>query len=227
MRESGFDVTNRFGLCGLDSRNYLPVCLNTLLWRLERDIALMRRRLGAAPESIAHWEGTAARRVERMHDLFWDPGDRLFHDWNLRDQKRSPYAYATTFWPLWAGWASVEQARCVASRLPDFLARGGLLTSFQVTGCQWDAPFTWAPLVHMAVVGLGNYGFTNEARDLATRFLSLVAMEFERTGHVFEKYDAVAGTADVEGKIRFGYPTNEIGFGWTNAVVGELLTWLR
>jgi neutral trehalase len=30
----------------------------------------------------------------------------------------------------------------------------------------------------------------------------------------------------VAGLLRFGYPTNETGFGWTNAVVLELLTFL-
>jgi alpha,alpha-trehalase len=226
VRESGFDLTHRFGLCGLDSRSYVPVCLNTLLWRLESDIALMRTHLGAAPESIAHWQGLADARQRRMNELLWDEEDGMFYDWNLRDGARSRYPFATTFWPLWAGWASPEQAARVAGRLPDFLARGGLLTSAQTTGCQWDAPFTWAPLVHMAVGGLDAYGFTTQARDLARRFVTLAACEFDRTGHLYEKYDAVAATSDVDGKLRFGYPTNEIGFGWTNAVVSELLAWL-
>jgi len=28
----------------------------------------------------------------------------------------------------------------------------------------------------------------------------------------------------VTGKIRFGYPTNETGFGWTNGVLAELMS---
>jgi alpha,alpha-trehalase len=226
VRESGFDLTDRFGPCGLLARDFVPVCLNTLLWCLESDIAAIRRRLGASPESIAYWESLARQRAARMHELFWDGAEGLFFDWNLPSGERSRYAYATAFMPLWAGWATAEQAAGLVRRLPDFLAPGGLLTSLETTGCQWDAPFTWAPMVLMAVEGLAAYGHLAEAADLGSRFLRLAAREFERTGQLFEKYDAVALSADVEGKILYGYPTNEPGFGWTNAVVGELLSML-
>jgi alpha,alpha-trehalase len=226
VRESGFDLTDRFGPCGLLARDFVPVCLNSLLWCLESDIAAIRRRLAASPESIAHWETMANDRAARMQDHFWDESEGLFLDWHLTAGQRSRYAYATAFMPLWAGWATPDQAARLARRLPDFLAPGGLLTSLERSGCQWDAPFTWAPLVLMAVEGLAAYGHLEPASDLGSRFLTLVAREFERTGQLFEKYDAVEGTSDVAGKILYGYPTNEPGFGWTNAVVGELLAML-
>ncbi len=52
--------------------------------------------------------------------------------------------------------------------------------------------------------------------------------EFRRHGQFLEKYD-VSGEAgaDVEAKLKFGYTTNEVGFGWTNAVVLELLDFLE
>lgn len=223
VRESGFDLTDRFGPCGLLARDFVPVCLNTLLWCLETDIASIRRRLGASPESIAHWESLARERAVRMNEFFWNGEQGLFFDWNLASGERSRYAYATAFMPLWAGWATAGQAAGLVGRLPDFLAPGGLVTSLETSGCQWDAPFTWAPLVLMAAEGLAAYGHLEEASDLGSRFLHLAASEFERTGQLFEKYDAVDLTAEVEGKILYGYPTNEPGFGWTNAVVGELL----
>ncbi len=222
IRESGFDLTHRLGFCGLDSRSHVPVCLNSLLWRLEMDIAEMREHVSAAPESIAHWRETARQRAERMEAHFWDEGEGLYLDWNLRTQSRSTYAYATAFWPLWAGWAAPDRGARVARRLPEFMATGGLMASLQTTGCQWDAPFSWAPLVLMAADGLADYGFADEAREVARRFLTVTSNEFARTGLLFEKYDATDGTADVAGKIHFGYPTNEPGFGWTNAVVAEL-----
>ena len=54
----------------------------------------------------------------------------------------------------------------------------------------------------------------------------MVSYEFERTGHIHEKYDTVRLTSDVAGLLKFGYPTNETGFGWTNAAVLELLAFL-
>ena len=75
----------------------------------------------------------------------------------------------------------------------------------------------------MASKGFAAYGYEKEAADIACRFVSLAADEFTRTGHLFEKYDARARTADVAGKIHYGYPTNETGFGWTNGVLAELM----
>ncbi len=52
----------------------------------------------------------------------------------------------------------------------------------------------------------GRGGFAADAADVACRFMNLAVAEFVRTGLLFEKYDAAARTADVSGKIHFGYP---------------------
>jgi alpha,alpha-trehalase len=38
-----------------------------------------------------------------------------------------------------------------------------------------------------------------------------------------EKYDVRRRESDVEAGIKFGYSANQVGFGWTNGVVLELL----
>jgi len=55
------------------------------------------------------------------------------------------------------------------------------------------------------------------------KFLSLVRDEYLKSGTIVEKYDVVHRTAQVSGDIRFGYRSNEPGFGWTNAVFIALL----
>ena len=39
MRESGFDVSFRFGPFSADTHHYAPVCLNSLLYKTEMDLA--------------------------------------------------------------------------------------------------------------------------------------------------------------------------------------------
>ncbi len=39
MRESGFDVTFRFGPFAGSTHHYAPACLNSLLFRYEQDLA--------------------------------------------------------------------------------------------------------------------------------------------------------------------------------------------
>ena len=219
VRESGFDLTWRFGPCGMGIRDFAPMCLNTLLWQMEKDIAAIRRLLDSSPQSVDHWEENAAQRATRMQRCFWDEKSGLFLDWQLSLGKRRHYPFATTFWPLWAGWASTEQAARVAANLHIFETPHGLLTSTTTTGCQWDAPFMWAPLVLMAVWGLHRYGFKQESARIADKFLLTLSANFERTGMLFEKYNALTGSSDVGQDITFGYATNEPGFGWTNAAV--------
>ena len=111
----------------------------------------------------------------------------------------------------------------MAGNLFRFEAPGGILTSTQVTGNQWDAPFGWAPLQMIAIQGLRRYGFSQDADRLTRKFIGLVTKDFEEHGVIVEKYDVKGRHSDVAAGIRFGYSANQVGFGWTNAAFVELL----
>jgi neutral trehalase len=115
----------------------------------------------------------------------------------------------------------------VAKNLPLFEAAGGILTSTQTTGNQWDAPFGWAPLQIIPVDGLRRYGYAADADRVARKFIALVTKEFEEHGGIVEKYDVKRRESDVAADIRFGYSANQVGFGWTNGVFLELLAGLE
>ena len=66
-------------------------------------------------------------------------------------------------------------------------------------------------------------GYFRDADRLSAKFLHLVTQEFEEHSVIVEKYDVVQRQSDVRAGLRFGYASNEIGFGWTNAVFIELL----
>jgi alpha,alpha-trehalase len=226
MRESGFDASDRFGPLSLDIVRFAPVCLNTLLVVYERDLAWMMARLGDAG-GAARFRAAAEARAAALVARTWDEPSGLFLDWHLEEETRRDYPFLTTFWPLWAGLASSAQAARVRDQLPLFERPGGLMASPSRTGCQWDAPFAWAPLQLFAVGGLHRYGFEADARRVAAAFLRAVQADFEATGVFREKYDAEAASGDVTGQLAYGYASNEVGFGWTNAVVLELLDYLE
>jgi len=222
MRESGFDPSNRFGPFSVDITDYAPVCLNVLLYRMEEDAARIHTLLGRTP-SAATWRERASKRRELIDRYLWDEPSGLYLDYNTRTSSRRRYEFATTFYPLWAGIASPAQARAVHANLAKFEAPGGILTSTQVTGSQWDAPYGWAPLQMIAVAGLRRYGYVEDADRLARKFVSLVIQEFDAHGIIVEKYDMQKRTSDIAAGIKFGYSANQAGFGWTNAAVLELL----
>jgi len=222
MRESGFDPTGRFGPFGADVTRYAPVCLNTLLYQMELDLAQIDGVLGRDAD-VDTWRRMAGVRKRRMEDVLWDDAAGLYFDYDFERGRRNPYPFATTFWPLWAGVASPEHARRVRDNLPLFERPGGIMTSTQVTGAQWDAPFGWAPLQLFAVRGLRRYGFDADADRISRAWLSMLAEDLERRGTLVEKYDVERRTSDVAGQLAFGYKSNEVGFGWTNGVALELL----
>jgi alpha,alpha-trehalase len=226
MRESGFDPSNRFGALNVDIIHYAPVCLNTLLYVMEDDAARIMETLGDRSAASA-WQSRAASRRDLINRLMWDDASGLYYDYNIRTRRLRRYDFATTFYPLWAGIASPAQAARVRANLERFEAPGGLLTSTEVTGHQWDAPFGWAPLQMIAVAGLRRYGFDDDANRIAAKFVSLVEKEFREHGTIVEKYDVRRRESDVAADIKFGYSANQIGFGWTNGVVLDLLAGMR
>ncbi|MBZ5582400.1 MAG: alpha,alpha-trehalase [Acidobacteriia bacterium] len=221
MRESGFDPSDRFGPFSVDIIHYDPVCLNSLLYLMETQADEILGLLGREAEA-ALWRKRARDRAERINALMWDSHDGLYYDYNFVQKRVRRYPFLTTFYPLWAGIASRGQAARVMRNLKLFERAGGLQTSTYRSGNQWDAPFGWAPLELIAAEGLRRYGYNADANRISEHFLSLVLREFRRQGTIVEKYDVVRGGTDVSREIRFGYRSNEAGFGWTNAVFTAL-----
>ncbi len=221
MRESGFDPSNRFGPFNIDIIHYNPVCLNSLLYLQEMQIAEMLEILDR-PDEAKTWKKKAAARAERVNHLMWDDKDGLYYDYDFTHKRIRPYPFLTTFYPLWAGFASKEQAARVQKNLSMFERVGGLQTSMHVSGNQWDSPFGWAPLQWIAVEGLRRYGYKDDAERISLKFLSLVQRDFRQHGYIVEKYDVVHGNSNVSAQIHYGYSANQAGFGWSNAAFTAL-----
>jgi alpha,alpha-trehalase len=220
MRESGFDVAFRFGPFGAQTHHYAAVCLNSLLYKSETDLADMAAILGKTKE-VEQWRKLAEDRKRRINQYLWNAEKGRFFDYDFEAQKQSSYDYVTTFYPLWAGLATPEQARAVEKNLSIFEQPGGLDMSPTESGGQWDHPYGWAPMQLVGIEGLRRYGFHDDANRLAYKFLSTVAENFRRDGTIREKYNVV--TRSSETAVTAGYRMNIVGFGWTNGVFLELL----
>lgn len=225
MRESGFDPSNRFGPFNVDIIHYDPVCLNSLLYLMETDTAEILRILGRARQARV-WTNRAEDRRKSINRLMWDEQDGLYYDYNFAGKEVRRYPFVTTFYPLWVGVADKSQAARIVANLHLFERPGGLLTSTHVTGSQWDAPFGWAPTEMIAIQGLRRYGYNKEADRITANFLSLILKEFIQHNTIVEKYDVERRESEVSAGLKFGYKSNEIGFGWTNAAFVELYSQL-
>ena len=215
MRESGFDPSFRFEAFSGATHHFAPVCLNSLLFRYERDMAHFAHLLGKVDDAHV-WEGRAKKRDAAMQRYLWSPKQGVFADFDFARRRSSTYAYISSLYPLWAGVATREQSVQIEAKLNLFERPGGLSMSNTNTGLQWDEPFGWAPTNWIAVSGLSTYQYKEDARRLAQAFMGTVDRGLATDGTIREKYNVTAGNSNV--KVTTGYKSNAIGFGWTNAV---------
>jgi len=220
MRESGFDVSFRFGPFGAATHQYAPVCLNSLLYKNEKDMEQISRWLGRTADA-AKWSKRAEERKKLISRYLWDPKHGLFFDYRFPAAQRSTYRYASTFYPLWAGLATPKQAKAVVGNLKGFEQPGGLPMSTEETGAQWDLPYGWGNIEMIAIDGLRRYGYNADADRISYNFLSMVAESLKQKSNIREKYNVV--TRSSEAHVELGYQMNVVGFGWTNAAFLELL----
>lgn len=217
--ESGWDMTPRFGRKAL---NYTPVDLNALLYKYEMDIAKFYRHIKDV-RSAAKWEVAAEHRKETMDELMWSNLRGIYYDYNYVKEKRGTVSSLAGFYPLWAGMVTQDQAKQMVKALKRFENRGGLATtdvqqlSQYVPGSlptQWAYPNGWAPLHFLVVKGLLAYGFRDDAKRIAMKWLKTNLSWFNQNGVFLEKYNVVSPDRP---PARGVYPS-QTGFGWTNAV---------
>jgi alpha,alpha-trehalase len=164
----------------------------------------------------AEWNHRASARREAINKYLWNLTEGMFYDYDFVTQKQSTYHYIAAFYPLWAKLATPQQASALEHHLSLFEHDGGLAMSDNNSGTQWDLPFGWAPTNWLAVKGLAQYGYTDDASRIAQEFSQTVLQNFEHDATIREKYNVVSGSANVA--VATGYKSNVVGFGWTNGV---------
>ena len=224
MRESGFDVNFHFGPFAGATHRYAPVCLNSLLYAYERDLAGFAQRLGKADDAARFGRAAAARR-SAIDRYLWRPQAGMYADYDFVAGRHADDPYVTTLYPLWAGAASPEQAAALHGKLALFEREGGIAMSRDRSGAQWDAPFGWAPVNWLVASGLDRYGFRDDARRIARAFTATIDRALAHDGTIREKYNMDTGDADVQ--VTVGYADNVVGFGWSNGAWLKLQELLR
>lgn len=219
-RESGWDMTDRFGYKCADHN---PIDLNSYIYKFEKDLAVMYRELeGPDSPNAKIWDDKAQERKDLINKYCWNEEKGMYMDYNFKEGKQTQYESLATFVPLWAGLADEKQAARVMENLDKFEMDHGLVTTSEESGSkavgkQWDYPAGWAPLHIMAAKGMRNYGFNEESDRVSVKFLNTITSNFDSAGGILEKYDVVKGCGNVD--VGYG---NQVGFGWTNAAFLEL-----
>lgn len=237
MRESGHDTSYR-----LENRcaDLATVDLNSLLYKIETDIAKtiasefggMLKTDEGRSEASSTWHLAAGKRQALINQYLWNAARGMFFDYDFVQSRMTDYVSATTFYPLWAGAATPEQAEILIKHTLFLLEMpGGIVGSTEESRGpitlerpprQWDYPHGWAPHQMLLWQGLINYGYEGIAHRLIYRWLYTITLNAANyNGTVPEKFDVVTRSHQVFAEYgnvgtKFSYITRE-GFGWTNA----------
>ncbi|KAF4952331.1 hypothetical protein FSARC_12674 [Fusarium sarcochroum] len=195
--ESGLDYTvkwiarpddtlrdNYFPLRYLNTRNIIPVDLNSILYGNEIAIADFYEQTGNSSAS-EQWREVAANRSYAMHAFMWNETLWSYFDYNLTSKAQYIYVPAdnstasaldkegapkgkqvlfgvTQLYPFWLGAApdylknNPYAVLNAYKRVSDYLDNraGGIPASNVESGQQWDQPNVWPPLMHILMAGL-------------------------------------------------------------------------
>lgn len=189
--ESGWDFTPRFEeKCD----ECIALDLNSLLYKYEDDLYSIAQKL-KLEEDMNYFIQQKDVRKKLINSYLYNQEDGLFYDYNFKDKRLLQTKTLATFFPLFSKLATQEQAQKIVEQLHLFEHKYGLVTchtNYNHYTKQWNYPNGWAPLQYIAIQGLKNYGFFEDAKRLSLKWLTLTSEKYHQTnGHWEEKYVVV------------------------------------
>ncbi|UAB82754.1 alpha,alpha-trehalase TreF [Zunongwangia sp. SCSIO 43204] len=225
--ESGWDFSSRwikpdasgnFNLSAIHTTDILPVDLNSLLYHLEKTIA-KAYLISENPDNAREFKERSEDRANAIEKYFWNASKGFYRDYDFTTGEHTSVVSVAGVYPLFFEISSEEKAKKVAGIIESqLLMEGGVVSTPNHSGQQWDAPNGWAPLQWMAYKGLQNYGISALANTIKERWTSLNEKVYKNTYKMTEKYNVEDLSKESGGGE---YPTQD-GFGWSNGVYKKL-----
>eukprot|EP00794_Sanderia_malayensis_P007437 gene7437-8259_t len=230
--ESGWDFSSRwFAYTGkhamtmksIKTRDIVPVDLNAILCRVERELSSLSASAGNATKSRIYQQAYQ-QRMKNINRAFWSEEKGQWLDYDMQSHKHRSEFYVSNISPIWADCFESNLTRAKVA-IESIRKQGvlnypaGVPTSLRRTGEQWDFPNAWPPLQDMMEGALRRSGHKDLAFQLAKNWIDTNYFGWKKTGHMPEKFDAT-----VKGGIGGGGEYKvQLGFGWTNGVVLDFL----
>lgn len=217
--ESGWDFSTRWFkdanlFSTIHTTDIVPVDLNALMFLFE-EVLESAYLVKGEKEKAQALAIAKEKRKKLITQYCWNEIQNTFCDFDSVSKTTKETISLAMMFPLYANIATPDQAVKVIKVLEEnLLFDGGVVTTTNTSGQQWDSPNGWAPLQWITVIALKNYGFDKLANTIVERWLQLNRQVFARTGKMMEKYNVVNTSLEAGG----GEYEGQDGFGWTNGV---------
>lgn len=215
IAESGWDFNPRFVTeeSRFASSEFAHLDLNCLMYDAERKISEMLAVVGRDKEA-KEYAKAAGERKALIDKYMRDEKTGIYYDYNFRKGTLSETLSCASLYVYDVGISDDrEAARAILSGLELPYGLSTCPYRGEDTYFQWDYPSMWPSNVFFAVCGLYRIGLTEDATRIAGKYMRTVEKSFEKTGQLWEKYDATKG----ELSVCLEYETPPM-LGWTAGV---------
>lgn len=188
--ESGWDCTTRFGLRG---QYFNAIDLNCLLYSLESNLSKISEILGG---DSTEYKAAAENRKALIDKYLWSDEKGTYFDYDFQRKEQNNIHSTAAFYALLCELTTQEKAEKIKATLPKLEQLYGLTCTEKLRDSyelQWDYPNGWACQQFVAIKGLLNYGFTDDAKRIAEKYVAVVDKNFATTENLWEKYNVVTG----------------------------------
>ncbi len=181
--------------------NFESLDLNCMLVKEAKSLEQMALVLGLDGEA-AVWRADHERRTQLINDTFWDETNGFYYQ---VDKDTHTFTYKEVddlkrdeiigFLPLWAGVADEQRAARLVNKLTDtaqFWREYGVPTlsaqdSYYNDKGYWNGP-VWVQWNYLIMLGLQDYGYHEEARELVDRVAEGMISVLKDTNNLWEFY---------------------------------------
>jgi alpha,alpha-trehalase len=200
----------------------VPLNINCTLVKYEEALSAIAGILNlSSKESM--YKAKATERIEKIRKYCWNEKDGFFYEYNYVKNEQTKVKSLCAYWTIWAGVATKEQSKKLVENLKYFEHQYGLSFTSEnyasphpeFTWLQWGFPVAWAPMHVVTLEALRIIGEDKTANRIADKYLSMVVGIYNKTGKLWEKYNALDGTLNFPTE-RYGNPAMH---GWTSAAV--------
>lgn len=149
------------------------------------------------PLKQAEYQKISDQMLLSITEVFWQEHPGTWLDYDLVNNKRRNYFSCSNLIPLWTRSYQADRKADIARFTLEYLNASGILnfsggipTTMEQTGEQWDFPNAWPPFQHMVIMGL-EYTGEKEAQEvaynIASKWIQSNYMGWTMSGTMFEK----------------------------------------
>ncbi len=225
---SGWDFSSRWftdpmKISTIKILDIAPIDLNALLFQTEAIIeagyaSTKQEALRKKMSSLAY------KRYLTIEKYFNSKALDFYSDYDYVENRTTDVPSTASLYPLCFINLYPESQNGKGLKAKAFIEKyllrdGGIVSTPNKNGQQWDAPNGWAPQQWMAITALERANQKVLAKDIAQRWIKLNNDVYLRTGKLMEKYNVENIFLEAGG----GEYKGQDGFGWTNGVLLALI----